>query len=494
MNTSSRNLPLPLILLTLAALALRLAYLNRPIYTDEAYTYLYFIRDGLADVLTDYREPNNHILQTILAWVSVTMGGNHPAVMRLPALIAGVALVPAVYDAARRLYNERAALVAAALVTVSIPLAEYAVSARGYSFIALFFALQVSLAHTLKTQSSWRLWTAYGLLAALGLYTVPIMLYPLGTVSLWLLVSIWAENTGRKRWTLTRDMGVTLGAAAVLTVLLYTPIIANNGVGALTDNPFVQPLSAAEFRATVRGFPAAFVTFAAQGNPLTELAIIVLTIPVVVSLIAHRRLIDDAVPLLVPTVIWLAALVMVQYVLPPLRTWIFLLVLFPILAGAGIDALLRFILRTRYTSQVAIGAALALALGLGGVVVATDALNNTLTYQREEDAREAAAFLAERLDEGDKILLTNGAIHNYEYYLDANGKPWNNLALTFPHEEAVATAREHTLYVLTRAGDNYVADRLRESIGVEPEDATLEPLATMPAGEIVVNRLVLRDE
>jgi hypothetical protein len=494
MKTSSHNLPLPLTLLTLAALGLRLAYLNRPIYTDEAYTYLYFIGDGLADVLTDYREPNNHIFQTIFAWLAVTLGGNHPAMMRVPALIAGVALVPAVYDATRRLYNPRAALYTAALVTVSIPLAEYAVSARGYSFIALCFALQVSLAHTLKTHSSPRLWTTYGLLAALGLYTVPIMLYPFGAVSLWLLVSIWLENTGRTRWPLTRDMALTLASTALLTLALYTPVIVSNGLGALTDNPFVQPLSAAAFRAAVTGFPAAFVTFAAQGERLTELAMVALVVPVAVSLVAHHRLSDDAIPLLIPTVIWLALLVIVQYVLPPLRTWIFLLVLYPMLAGAGIDALLTWTLRTRYTTTLATGAAFALAMGLGGVVVATDALNNTLTYQREEDAREVAEYLVERFTEGDKILLTNGAVHNYEYYLDANGLPWDAVALTYPPEVVAEAVHQHTLYVLTRAGDAYVDDRLRESIGVGPGDVTLEPLATMPAGEIIVNRLVSANE
>jgi hypothetical protein len=298
-------------------------------------------------------------------------------------------------------------------------------------------------------------------------------------------------NSGRLRWTLTRDMLITLTLAALLTLALYTPIILSNGVGALVDNPFVQPLSAAEFRATITGFPAAFVAFVGQGIP--DIAVYGLLLMVAISLFAHRRISQNRVPLLLPTVVWLGLLVIVQYVLPPIRTWIFIVVLYAILAGAGMDALLqRLPIQAAWMSPL-------VAFGIVGVLGAsllyTDALNRTLTYEREEDARETAAFLAERLQPGDRILLTNGAIHNYEYYLDAHDQPWDIIALTFPQDVVEATLSDHTLYVLTTVGDQYVTDRLRESVGVDldADDVRLEPLATMPGGEIVVNRLVIGD-
>ncbi|MEO0561073.1 MAG: hypothetical protein AAF125_03095, partial [Chloroflexota bacterium] len=142
MNDAAQPLHhITLTLIVLAAIGLRVTAIDRPIYTDEAYTYLYFIQDGLRDVLTDYREPNNHIFQTILAWAAVDTFGNTPAVMRLPALLSGLLLVPATYRATRKLYTPGAAIIAAALVTVSVPLAEYAVSARGSSFIVLAFVI-----------------------------------------------------------------------------------------------------------------------------------------------------------------------------------------------------------------------------------------------------------------------------------------------------------------------------------------------------------------
>jgi hypothetical protein len=480
-----------LVILTLIGAGLRLAYINRPIYTDEAYTYLYFIRDGLGDVLTDYREPNNHIFQTIFAWLSVTVFGNQPFALRIPALISGVLLIPATFTAGSRLYNPRAGLMAAGLVTVSVPLAEYAVSARGYSFIALFFALLVILAHDLKTANVRWKWFAYGVVAALGLYTVPIMLYPLGSVSLWLVVSLLIEKRGRERWLSLRDMVITLSGAALLTLLLYTPIITHNGFDAVTGNRFVASLSAAEFRSTVINFPGDFVAFVSQGVP--DAVHLVLIGFAALSLVVHYRISRDRVPLIIPTVIWLTLLVVVQYVLPPIRTWIFLVVLYPLLAGAGLSVVMDWLEAQFYMDRAYFLVLGAIVGGILAGMLLTDAMNHTVTYKRENDAQAVAAFLAERLQPDDRILLTNGAIHNFEYYLDYYGQPFDIIYLSTGHDDALHTAESATLYVLTRVGDPHVEKRVLESIGVDlaAGEAELVPLAEMPGGEMVVNRLVV---
>src|SRR5207253_11250661 len=99
--------------------ALRVLYLAQPIRYDEAVTYMYFVRLPWAEALSTYTYPNNHLFHTLLAKASVTVFGNSPWALRLPAFFAGVLVVPASYLTIRALYGARAALIAAGLVASS---------------------------------------------------------------------------------------------------------------------------------------------------------------------------------------------------------------------------------------------------------------------------------------------------------------------------------------------------------------------------------------
>ena len=69
------------------------AYLNDllPLRYDEATTYNNFVSKPLYVALANYATPNNHLLHTFLAKVSVGLAGNEPWAIRLPALLAGIA-------------------------------------------------------------------------------------------------------------------------------------------------------------------------------------------------------------------------------------------------------------------------------------------------------------------------------------------------------------------------------------------------------------------
>src|SRR5947199_174822 len=88
------------------------------------------------------------------------------------------------------------------------------------------------------------LWVGYAITGALGLWTIPIMVYPLGGVTCWLLVLVW-RDLGTKPRKLWRESMLRASLAAVgaglLAVLLYAPIIDRSGVGVLTGNVFVEP-------------------------------------------------------------------------------------------------------------------------------------------------------------------------------------------------------------------------------------------------------------
>ena len=215
-RTETREHRIALAILLSLGVALRALYLAQPMRYDEAVTYMYFVRLPWAEALSTYTYPNNHLFHTALAKASVAVFGNYPWALRLPALLAGILVLPASYVVVRALYGARAAIIAAGLVGASGVLVLYSTNARGYSLTVLAFLVLVLLALRLRAASDHRQWIGFAVVAALGLWTIPIMLYPLGTVAGWYALAALAEN---RREDLKR-LAIALGVGARLTVLL----------------------------------------------------------------------------------------------------------------------------------------------------------------------------------------------------------------------------------------------------------------------------------
>ena len=93
-----------------------------------------------------YDFPNNHIFYTFLAHVAFILFGSEPWVLRLPALFAGVLIVPATYMTVRIFYDKYAAILSAGIIAASVPFIRYSTQARGYTLVCLVTLLVVSLA------------------------------------------------------------------------------------------------------------------------------------------------------------------------------------------------------------------------------------------------------------------------------------------------------------------------------------------------------------
>src|SRR5206468_4613305 len=115
-----------------------------PMRADEAHTFNEYATKSAYDAVSLYTFPNNHLFHTLLVHVAVQLLGGAPWVVRLPALIAGLALMPATYAMVRRLCDPTSAVLAAALVAASDPLVSYSVNGRGYTLLCLFTILLVT--------------------------------------------------------------------------------------------------------------------------------------------------------------------------------------------------------------------------------------------------------------------------------------------------------------------------------------------------------------
>jgi 4-amino-4-deoxy-L-arabinose transferase-like glycosyltransferase len=324
-------------LLSIAAF-LRIPLLFQPMRYDEAYTFLQYSSRPFYSALSLYNAPNNHLFHTLLVRLAYLVFGNHPWAIRLPALLAGLCMVPATYVAARSLYRGKGALLAAALVASSSILIEYSTNARGYIIVSLLFMLLIPVATYAIRNQNWAAWVLLAIMAALGFYTIPIMLYPFGAICLWLVLSI---ATGDARPSPRGAMAGLLaagGLAAFFTLEMYAPVFAVSGPGAVFANKWIAASPLHDF---LLGMPPSLAsTWSEWNRDLPSWVTWLLVAGFGISLLWHpqHRLFRVSLPFVV--VLWIAVLVLAQRVIPFERVWLFALPLFFIAATAGLAAVL----------------------------------------------------------------------------------------------------------------------------------------------------------
>ncbi len=122
-----------------AALWLRLEGITgRGFEYDEIWTLSQYVGAGtVADIFTRLEVPNNHPLYSLAARLSCAIAGLSAVGLRLPALLAGLAVPVLMYAVARRLLRApEAAWIAAGWAAFSAPLVYYSSTGRGYSLQA----------------------------------------------------------------------------------------------------------------------------------------------------------------------------------------------------------------------------------------------------------------------------------------------------------------------------------------------------------------------
>ena len=118
--------------------ALRLALGSQSLWYDEISALLSFALEGPGVAFGSYAVPTNHVPMTLAVWLSVTVFGSvGELVVRLPAVLAGIATIPAAFALGVALRDARLGN-ALALVAAFAPIAVLeSAEARGYAFVIL---------------------------------------------------------------------------------------------------------------------------------------------------------------------------------------------------------------------------------------------------------------------------------------------------------------------------------------------------------------------
>jgi 4-amino-4-deoxy-L-arabinose transferase-like glycosyltransferase len=175
----SRAETITILALSVAALALRLTSLSRGLFTDEAYS-LALAQRGFGHMFELFGYEANGAPYPIVLWPLIRIFGSGEALLRLPALIAGTASVPALWWAARRYAAPAVALLAAGLLAINPMAVWYSQMARPYAFVMLAACLAFGALPRALQGGGRRAWAGYvaamALLAYCDILAAPLVI------------------------------------------------------------------------------------------------------------------------------------------------------------------------------------------------------------------------------------------------------------------------------------------------------------------------------
>lgn len=157
-----------LFVLTAVAAGLRLWRLDTDLWLDEITTVRQYMRLGMPEILYTFPAPNQQLLNTVLGWASIQAFGEHEWSVRLPAVVFGIACVPALYWLGRALTREGEAVAAAALLCVSYHHVWFSQNARGYSGMILFSLLGLGCLLRGFARNRSAAWVGYAVASTFG--------------------------------------------------------------------------------------------------------------------------------------------------------------------------------------------------------------------------------------------------------------------------------------------------------------------------------------
>lgn len=210
--------------LTLLALAVRLPGLNGGLWADEIYSTVYAFRTPLPQALFEFHGDNKHPFYALLAHGSLSMFGESPWALRLPALLFGVATVPLLYALGRRITTRREAGFAAAILAVSYHHTWFSQSARGYTILACLAIASTWLLLRVLRDGDVKAGVAFAVCIAVGAYTHLTFVFAVLAQFVVVALSMAGWPNGRRTdWRL--GLGIFVGGGA-LALLLYAPMFS----------------------------------------------------------------------------------------------------------------------------------------------------------------------------------------------------------------------------------------------------------------------------
>jgi mannosyltransferase len=409
-----------LTVITLIGLALRLYHIGSDLWLDEITPITDYARMPVLQIVGSYLRSNNHLLNTLGMKLMIALAGEREWAVRLPAVLLGVATIPALYWCARLAFARWASLGAALLLAVSYHHVFFSQNARGYTGYLLFALLSSRLFVNGLRADRPRDWTLYVATVVLGAASLLNMAFVgAAHVIIGAIACIRERRRGNAVAPLARRLAGVLAIAAFLSVQLYA--VALPEMYAVITHVYTEqstgfaPLSGEFLREMIRGVSSGFGT----GTLIAAIPFIACAAFGWVAFL--RRSWELALALTLPGVLTGGFLVVRGLTVSP-RFFLLWLPLAILSAVAAIDQVLQWAARRsdqRFTSRAtALAAASLLVLASASVL----SLRSYYAFPKQP-YRAAVAYVETHRRPADVVVVLHTAEYGIRYYGNRMGAP-----------------------------------------------------------------------
>ena len=404
-----------LALITLLAAVLRIYRLDTDLWVDEIGSFEYAMSLSIGEFVRTFSSPNQHLLNGLLERLSVSLFGEHDWTVRLPAVVFGIAGVPAMYWLARPVMGGWQALAVAFLTAVSYHHIWFSQNARGYSGYLLFCILATAALWRMTADGRRRWIALYVASAVLAAASLIIAGFVIAThVALAAAVLLLVQRRGEPVAPLVRGFGAAFGITFLLSLVVYGPtvlqILRAVGTAYVREGTGFRPVSLEFVIETLRGLAAGFGSLALFG------AIPFLALVTVGTLSLARRAWLIVLSFIVPLGLTGALVVSAGWLTSP-RFFILVVPLAYLVAVESLDLVARVVSRLASTDRT--GTRLYDALAVVGVAICGLALAFGLpryyAIPKQPFTAAIAAFQARARPE-DALVAVYQADRGFDYY------------------------------------------------------------------------------
>jgi 4-amino-4-deoxy-L-arabinose transferase-like glycosyltransferase len=393
-------------------LVIRGYFLAQPMRYDESFTFLNYVNHS--GHLFLYKLPNNHVLHTVFAKLSTLLWGSHPVSIRFPAFLFGIASVPLTFCFCRKLIHERSGFLASIGMAVLPYMVLYSTNARGYSLLVFLTLALAFVGMHVAERPSPQGWALTSLIAALGMMTMPSMLFPIAGLYLWFACLLFLN--GRTVTGILREFIIPCTIMTfAFTLILYIPsMVASGGVKPIIANPHMQSLQWNDFFHRI--YPHVRTVFSRFSRDVPCSVLFIGVILLVAGLFRGLRKRDWPPLLLLPSVLLGSGVFfLIKHSIPKAGTWIYLIPFTLVLADSGVTYLVEMLPRSlRFLLPLllfSIGLSYALSL------MSRDAIAKYQDTGHFPEAPSVAEYLKPVMSRGDIVHSRTPADFPMRFYL-----------------------------------------------------------------------------
>ena len=168
--------------------------LNFPLFIDEALTFNGYSSQNLITIITNYKEPNNHIFFSLIAHFFNYLPFPTLINLRLPNLLLGIIASLIFYFILRSKYNRKIIIIPHLFFTFCYFFTFYSVFARGYMLIILATIVCYYCIEKLIRKFKIKYLLIYSITSIIGFYTIPVFLYTSATFIIYLIIHFFKNK------------------------------------------------------------------------------------------------------------------------------------------------------------------------------------------------------------------------------------------------------------------------------------------------------------